>query len=301
MEFINLSMQKQRIFISGKNGQLGQALQKIYKSFPEFEMLFFSREELDITNTGKIQQLFTQYLPTCFINCAAYTGVDKAETDREKAFNINALAVGNIAALCKQFNCLLIHISTDYVFDGKGMEPYKEDDVTNPVNYYGFTKREGERLAFENNARSIIIRTSWVYSPYGSNFVKTMVRLMRERKEISVVSDQFGCPTYAADLALAIMLIVKKMLYDNTSKTPVHFPQVYHFSNSGAITWFEFAEEIKKITGSDCIIKSINTSAYPTPAKRPGYSVLDCNKIVSQFQIEKKNWKLGLVTCLSEF
>ncbi len=240
---------------------------------------------------------FLQHTPACFINCAAYTGVDKAEADRENAYNVNALAVQKIADLCKKNNCLLIHISTDYVFDGNCIEPYKEDDITIPVNYYGFTKREGERLAMETNSRSIIIRTSWVYSLYGSNFVKTMIRLMNERNEITVVNDQSGSPTYAEDLAEAIMTIAKKLLYDqNESLMPL--PQVYHYSNSGAITWYEFAEEIKKQIGSGCIISPINTLAYPTPAKRPAYSVLDCSKITSHFQIETNNWKSSLKICL---
>ena len=177
-------MQKPTIIVSGKNGQLGNELQDVCVLFPQFNYRFFARDELDISNCNAIEKIFKKYKPQYFINAAAYTAVDKAETDQESAYLINAEATGNIAKICNQYNTKLIHVSTDYVFDGTGKEPYKENDTTNPVNYYGYSKWTGEQLALENNPHAIIIRTSWVYSVYGNNFVKTMLRLMKEKKRI---------------------------------------------------------------------------------------------------------------------
>ena len=195
------------ILVSGKKGQLGSELKDI-ASKDNYQFIFTDRDDLDITNENILKEAFGKYKPAFFINCAAYTAVDKAETDQATAYKINAEAVGNIAKQCHQYNTRLIHISTDYVFDGKGTQPYTTDDKTDPVNYYGYTKLTGEQLALNNNPQTIVIRTSWVYSMHGANFVKTMLRLMKERKELNVVSDQFGSPTYARDLAEAIMQIV---------------------------------------------------------------------------------------------
>jgi len=291
------------ILVSGKNGQLGKELQKLAISNQNFQFVFFDRDELNIADEQSLKNTFEKFSPSYFINCAAYTAVDKAETERELAYKINAEAVGNIARQCTQFNTKLIHISTDYVFDGKANQPYKEDDATNPVNYYGYTKLSGEELAIKNNSDTIIIRTSWVYSEYGNNFVKTMLRLMNERKEINVVNDQLGSPTYAKDLAEVIVEIINRDSTvnetENSKLKTQNFQGIYHFSNDGIISWYDFAVAIKEIKQLDCIINPIPTSAYPTPAKRPAYSGLDKTKIVNTFNIELKNWKESLEECLA--
>ncbi len=232
---------------------------------------------------------FQQYQPHYFINCGAYTLVDKAETEKELSEKINGENVGYIAELCKQFNTTLIHVSTDYVFDGNAKHPYKTDDATNPVNFYGQTKLIGENLALAKNDKTIIIRTAWVYSSFGKNFVKTMLRLMSERNEISVVNDQLGTPTYARDLATAICEIIAsgKEKYG-----------VYHFTNTGIISWFDFAVEIKKLAGLNCTVHAIATSQFPTPAKRPHYSVLDKSKIAQDYSVQLKDWKVSLKECM---
>jgi dTDP-4-dehydrorhamnose reductase len=298
-------LNNQTVLVSGKNGQLGKELQDIVSSNPQTEeYIFFDRDELNIADELALKNAFQKYQPSFFINCAAYTAVDKAETEQEKAYLINAEAVGDIAKQCHQFNATFIHISTDYVFDGKGTQPYKEDAETNPVNYYGYTKWMGEQLALNNNQKTIIIRTSWVYSKYGNNFVKTMLRLMNERKEINVVNDQLGSPTYAKDLAEAIVEIVNSQwsMVNSENATSSHVSpftsHVYHFSNEGIISWYDFAVAIKEIKQLDCIVHPIPSSSYPTPAKRPAYSGLDKTKIVKAFNIQLKNWKESLNECL---
>jgi dTDP-4-dehydrorhamnose reductase len=284
------------ILVSGKNGQLGKELQDISAADANNQYVFFDREELNIADETALENAFEKYQPSFFINCAAYTTVDKAETEQEQAYKINAEAVGNIAKQCHQFNTTLIHVSTDYVFDGKGTEPYKSDDKTDPVNYYGYTKWLGEQLAINNNPNTIIIRTSWVYSKYGNNFVKTMLRLMKERKEINVVNDQLGSPTYAKDLAEAIIEIISGQR-STVNGQPFG---IYHFSNDGIISWYDFAVAIKEIKQLDCIVNPIPTSSYPTPAKRPAYSGLDKSKIANTFKIQLKDWKESLNECLKE-
>lgn len=291
------------VLVSGQNGQLGKELQNLAALYPNFQFTFFDKDELNIADEKSLQLMFQKYSPSFFINCAAYTAVDKAETEKEIAFKINAEAVGNIAKQCSEFNTTLIHISTDYIFDGNASQPYKEDDETNPVNYYGYTKLKGEELALQNNKNTIIIRTSWVYSEYGNNFVKTMLRLMTERKEINVVNDQFGSPTYAGDLAEAIVEIIKSQNIDKTFNSQLSafgLNNVFHFSNEGIISWYDFAVAIKEIKQLSCIVNSIPTSSYPTPAKRPAYSVFDKTKIISTFHIQLKNWKESLQKCLAQ-
>jgi dTDP-4-dehydrorhamnose reductase len=288
-------MRKPTIIISGKNGQLGNELQDACVLFPQFNYRFFARDELDISNTNAIEKIFKKYKPEYFINSAAYTAVDKAESDQEAAYLINAEASGNIAKTCKQYNTKLIHVSTDYVFDGNGKAPYKEDDTTSPVNYYGFSKWMGEQLAVENNEPTIIIRTSWVYSVYGNNFVKTMLRLMKERKELNVVNDQIGSPTYAKDIAEVILQII---VQSNEMK---NFQRgIYHFSNDGVISWCDFADTIRAIKKFECVVHPIPTAQYPTPAKRPAYSVMSKEKICKTFGIISKDWKQSLEECLSK-
>ena len=280
------------ILVTGANGQLGSEMQVISTAYPNFTFLFVTKNELSIDDTEAVKIYFNQHKIDFCVNCAAYTAVDKAETEIEKALLINATAVGNLAAICKMHHTQFIHISTDYVFDGTATTPYKEDNVVSPVNSYGATKLKGEELALQNNPSSIIIRTSWVYSSFGNNFVKTMLRLMKDKEQISVVSDQVGCPTYAADLAGAIMKII-------TTKNPAEQAGIYNYSNAGIINWHQFAMAIKEISGSKCLVNPIPSIQYQTPAKRPAYSVLDTSKIQKNFDIQIPEWKDSLQKCLA--
>jgi dTDP-4-dehydrorhamnose reductase len=282
-------MIKQSIMVTGSNGQLGTELKELASSFTLYNFIFLSKEELPLQHFESVKKIFRDNHPQYCINCAAYTAVDKAETEKELAFRINGEAVGVLAAVCKEYDCRLVHVSTDYVFDGTASVPYKEDASTNPQSIYGASKLEGERKAHEYNPGSIIIRTSWVYSEFGKNFVKTMLKLMNEKEEINVVSDQYGSPTYAADLAEMILQIIK---FQNWQ------PGVYHYSNDGVISWYDFALMIKELSGSKCKVNPISTAQYPTPAKRPAYSVLDKTKIQQTFEISLRNWKNSLANCL---
>jgi dTDP-4-dehydrorhamnose reductase len=284
-------MQKPLIIITGKDGQLGFELSQIQNHYSnQFDFLFTNRSELDLMNEASIEAFINKHQPKYFINCAAYTAVDKAETEKEIAYAINATATAIIAKNCATINCQLIHISTDYVFDGEKKVPYLPLDETSPLNIYGASKALGEKLAIENNSQSIIIRTSWVYATHGKNFVKTMLKLMNERDEINVVADQIGCPTNAADLASAIMQIVLKLNNDDAFK----HSNLYHYSNTGNISWFQFAQSIKEIANLNCKVNPIPSAAYPTPAKRSNYSVMDTSYIADDFGIEIKDWKTSL-------
>lgn len=280
-----------KIVITGSNGQLGSEIREAASRYPSIDFLFFSRNELSIADKSALQSVFQTHQPDFFINCAAYTAVDKAEEEKKLAAEINGTAVGEIARLCEAEKCRLIHISTDYVFDGLADRPLKESDAVAPVNAYGESKLLGEMLALSNNPGAIIIRTSWVYSSYGKNFVKTMIRLMKEKESIGVVSDQIGSPTYAADLAQAILQIITSGKWT---------PGVYNYSNDGVISWFDFAMEIKKLTDASCVVIPITTAQFPTPAKRPGYSVLDKTKIQNTFNIPLSDWKESLRACVQK-
>ena len=282
------------ILVTGANGQLAKEFGVLAAFYPQYHFLFTSRENLPIEDFAAVGTYFEQHKIDCCINCAAYTAVDKAETEKEKAFLINATAAGNLAALCKVHNTLLIHFSTDYVFDGNGTVPYKETDAVNPVNVYGESKLKGEQLLLHNNPATIIIRTSWVYSQFGNNFVKTMMRLMKEKESINVVNDQFGCPTYAAALAAAVMQLIGK--YPGRQLRDA----IFNYSNEGVISWYDFSLAIKEITGSACSVNPIPSSQYPTPAKRPHYSVLDTGKIKREFQIVIPGWKESLRECIAK-
>lgn len=278
------------ILVTGANGQLGKELKQLSPSFPQFEFIFLSREDLPIHHFEMVRHYFKTYQPDYLINCAAYTAVDRAEQEKELAFQVNGEAVGVLAAVCKENDCRFIHISTDYVFDGTATTPYKEIFPPHPTSVYGASKLEGEKQAIKLNPDSIIIRTSWVYSEFGKNFVRTMVRLMQEKEEINVVNDQLGSPTYAADLAEAILQIISFKQWH---------PGIYNFSNKGIISWYDFAVAIKELTSSNCKVNPISTSQYPTAAKRPAYSVLDNSKIQEVFGIQPKEWEESLETCLS--
>ncbi len=291
--------EKKTILVTGANGQLGSEMQVISTAYTAYHFLFVTKAELPIDDNGAVKKYFGSHTIDFCINCAAYTAVDKAETEKEKAYLINAEAVGNLAMICKEYNTTFIHISTDYVFDGTAAGPYNEDSPVSPVNLYGASKLKGEALAMQNNPHSIIIRTSWVYSSFGNNFVKTMLRLMSEREAINVVSDQQGCPTYAADLAAAIMHIIGQLQQPSMIlNEPLPASAIFHYSNKGITTWYEFALAIKDLSGSKCAVNPIVTSQYPTPAKRPQYSVMDTAKIQRKFNLNIPEWKDSLKNCL---
>ena len=286
-------MSKPLIVVTGKNGQLGSELQLLAPSFDAaYDFLFVDRSQLDLSSNDSIDNFFAANTPSVVINCAAYTAVDKAETDREAAFQINGAAVGKLAAHAAAVNALFITVSTDYVFNGNGTSPYLPSDPTDPINYYGESKAFGEQLALVNNPNSIIIRTSWVYSRFGNNFVKTMMRLMGERPSLNVVGDQIGAPTYAADLAAAIMHIVTQKAEGNKHSG------IYHYSNRGNISWYDFAVAIGKLIHSNCAVTKIGSEAFPTPAKRPRYSLMDCSAIIQDFGVDQPAWEDSLKVCI---
>jgi dTDP-4-dehydrorhamnose reductase len=284
-------MAKPTILVTGANGQLGRELQVLAAAYPAYTFIFTDRTQLPIDDAQQVAAFFTTHQPTACINCAAYTAVDKAETDQEAAFRINGDAPGYLAAACKTLNTKLIHISTDYVFDGNSATPLKETDPTGPINIYGASKLAGEQKAMATHPDgTLIIRTAWVYSEFGNNFVKTMIRLMKERPSINVVDDQLGSPTYAADLAAAILQIL----------TSPHFtPGVFHYSNEGRISWYQFALAIKDHLGSPCAVNPIPSSQFPTPAKRPHYSLLDKALIRKTYQLAIRNWNMALADCIA--
>jgi dTDP-4-dehydrorhamnose reductase len=280
------------ILVTGSNGQVGRCLQHFESAYPHYRFIFMGREHLPIQDFRLVDQVIESIKPEIIINAAAYTAVDKAEEEMESANLINGYAVGNLASAAKREGARFIHISTDYVFDGKNKEPYTENDAVNPLNTYGKSKLLGEQYAQRENPESIIIRTSWVYSPFGSNFVKTMLRLMSTRDSVSVVDDQTGSPTYAYDLASVLLQI-------STNQTQ-WYPGIYHYSNIGNITWYQFAAAIKKAKGYDCELKPITTGEFPTAAQRPYYTVMNCGKIVQQLGVELKPWEPGLMECLTK-
>jgi len=279
-----------KIFITGSHGQLGRELQSLAPEFPQHNFFFFDRSTLPVEDPDASQAFLTREKPQWLINCAAYTAVDKAETEKETAFEINGDAPGYLANACRKTNTRLIHISTDYVFDGNSATPIKETDPTGPINTYGASKLEGERQAArEHSDGTIIIRTSWVYSEFGNNFVRTMIRLMKERPAVSVVNDQIGTPTYAADLAATILHIVGY---------PGFTPGIFNYSNEGKISWFDFAIAIRDAIGSTCKVNPIPTSQFPTPARRPHYSLLDKTHIQNIYGVSIPEWQPSLLTCL---
>ena len=279
------------VLVTGANGQLGQSLQFIAPNFPEIQFVFCYSADLDITNLDKCKQVFTQFKPNFCINAAAYTAVDKAESEPEKAHLINVVGAKNVAEVCKEHHSILLHVSTDFVFDGNKQTPYNEEDLPNPTGIYGKTKLEGEIEIQKIWAKHFIVRTSWVYSQFGSNFMKTMLRLASERDTISVVNDQIGTPTNAIDLAEVLIKIITEHLKLNAE----HYG-LYNFSNEGQCSWYDFAKKIFEINNVTIELKSIPTVSFPTPAKRPAYSVLDKTKIKKTFALDIKNWEESLKT-----
>lgn len=280
------------VLVTGGSGQVGQALQSIQKEYDNISFYFADSNEGNLTDENALQALFEKTKPDFCINAAAYTAVDKSESEPEKAEAINVSGVGNLAKTCAGFNCTLIHISTDFVFDGNSTLPYTEDIPTDPQGVYGRTKREGELEIGKFLEHYFIVRTAWVYSEFGNNFMKTMLRLAKERDQISVVNDQIGTPTYAVDLAQALLQIV------TSGKTAYG---VYHFSNEGLTSWHDFAREIFKLANSDIQLQAIPTTGFPTPAKRPAYSVLDKSRIKSVFHLTIRDWKEALQEAYESF
>ena len=280
------------VLVTGANGQLGQSIKFIANKYPTIQFIYTDYYEMDITNIESCTNAFLKYKPQFCINTAAYTAVDKAESEPEKAHLINCIGSKNLAEVCKEYDTILLHISTDFIFDGASKIPYLESDLPNPQSVYGQTKLEGE-IAIQNTwEKHFIIRTSWVYSQFGANFMITMLRLASERDSLSIVSDQIGTPTNAVDLAEALLTIIQSPNTHNPSLTTFG---IYNFSNEGQCSWYDFAAAIFKQKELKMDLKPIPTSAYPTPASRPAYSVLDKTKIKNTFNIEVNEWKTSLV------
>jgi len=278
------------ILVTGANGQLGSEIQKLSMEF-NGNFFFTDYQDLDITDRLALSNFCHSNNIDTIINCAAYTAVDKAEEDKVTADRINHLATKYLAEISKENNISLVHVSTDYVFDGKAFQPYSESNPVNPQSVYGKTKLDGENILLQINPKnSIIIRTSWVYSSFGANFVKTMLRLGKEKDELSVIFDQIGTPTYANDLAAAILNILEQLKSDSI--------EVYHYSNEGVCSWYDFAKTIFELSNIQCQVNPIETVQYPTPATRPHYSVLNKSKIKNQFKLTIPYWKDSLQNCL---
>ncbi|WP_378104157.1 dTDP-4-dehydrorhamnose reductase [Chryseobacterium sp. sg2396] len=279
-----------KILVIGGNGQLGSCIRKIASEFElDYEFSFTDSQTVDITNEDQVNSFFTEYKPDYCINASAYTAVDLAEKENEKAFAVNADGVGYLAQACKDINAILIHVSTDYVFDGETNLCYSEDDFTNPIGVYGESKLKGEELAMEINPKTIILRTSWLYSEFNKNFVKTMLNLFSQKDELGIVGDQFGQPTNATDLAEAIMSIIE---------TREKKYGIFHFSNYPETTWFEFAEKIAEFSGSKIKLNKLTTDQYPTPAKRPKRSTMCLDKIEKVYNVETRHWENSLEECI---
>ena len=284
------------ILVTGSKGQVGQELKILSEKFPSFSFLYIDVEELDITDALAVNAFFKKnnQINYC-INCAAYTAVDKAEEQKDLAFKVNATGVKNLMDTCNNINAKLIQLSTDYVYHNKQNTPFKEDDETNPQGVYASTKLEGDKIALTGGG--MVIRTSWVYSSFGNNFVKTMLRLGSEREELGIIFDQIGTPTYARDLASVILQIIEK--FENEKINKDLFSDIYHFSNEGVTSWYDFAMAIFEIKNIVIKVNAIETKDYPTPAKRPPFSLLNKNKIKNTFGVEVPYWRESLEECLA--
>jgi dTDP-4-dehydrorhamnose reductase len=285
---------KKLVIVTAANGQLGWEMQQATFGLSEIEFKFFGSKELDITDFEKVAETINDLKPTYVVNCAAYTAVDNAEDDKEKAFLINADAVGNLAKCCKNLGATLIHISTDYVFNGNSETPYMPLDKCDPIGVYGKSKYNGECQIAESAESAMIIRTAWVYSSHGNNFVKTMLRLGKERGELGIVSDQFGGPTYAKDLAKNIVALIENEAKPNGI-------EIHHFTNDGVCNWAEFAQEIFSQAKINCNVNFIRTEDYPTKAKRPKYSVLNNASFFNKYPfLQNRKWQKALRECLEK-
>ncbi len=293
---VNDKSEIKRILITGANGQVGRELKVLAEFYPDWEFYFTGSEDLDITEASSVQQFFDQHQINTCINCAAYTAVDKAETDEKTARLVNVAGVENLAKTCAISKATLIHYSTDYVYHGHQNRPYQETDATNPQGVYATTKLEGDLKALAIHPHTLVIRTSWVYSSFGHNFVKTMLRLGADRDKLTVIFDQIGTPTYARDIAAATLLILEKL--DTLSISEV--AGIYHYSNEGIASWYDFAKAIFELRNISCHVLPIETKDYPTPAARPHFSVLNKAKIKTTFGLEIPHWRESLENCLKE-
>lgn len=282
-----------KVLVTGSNGQLGSEIRKLENNFTDFQFIFTDIDELDLLDFNVVKEFVANENISICLNCAAYTAVDKAEDEEELAMKVNVDAVENLAKVCEQNNVFLIHISTDYVFNGEMNRPYLETDITSPNSVYGWSKLKGEESVFENTSRAIIIRTSWLCSSFGNNFAKTMLRLGTEKTELGVVFDQVGTPTFAADLAIAMLKIAQQ-----ADSKPIQ--EIYHFSNEGAISWYDFAKAIMEEAGVSCIVNPIESKNFPTKARRPFYSVLNKEKIKKDFNIKIPYWRNSLKGVIQE-
>jgi len=280
-----------KILVTGSKGQLGNEIRVLAEDYPDFDFIYTDVDELDITDQFKVETFFVEHKPQAIINCAAYTAVDKAETNEATAYLINAMAVENLAKSAAAIGALIVQISTDYVFDGKSYLPYYETDKTNPQSAYGRTKLAGENAVFKYASKGIILRTSWLYSAFGNNFVKTMIKYGIEREELNVVYDQIGSPTYARDLAKAILDIIPTAMHHSGT-------ELFHYSNEGVASWYDFAKIIIDFSGIRCDIKPILTKDYPLPASRPCFSVLSKSKVKDIYKIKIPYWSDSVKDCI---
>ncbi len=297
IDFLTIMMifMRKKILVTAANGQLGREISELASDFKEYDFTFLNRLLLDLSDIDAIHNYFDNNQFDVIINTAAYTTVDKAEKDVSCAKAVNTDAVRKLAEIAKKKSTQLIHLSTDYVFDGKNYRPYKETDLTNPQSIYGQTKLDGEQeLLAIDPANSVIIRTSWLYSSFGSNFVKTMLRLGKEQDKLGIIFDQIGTPTYAKDLAMMILNGIQNSKFKSPNC------EVYHYSNEGVCSWYDFAKTIFEISNITCKVNAIETKDYPTPAKRPYYSVLNKAKIKSELEISIPYWKDSLRECLKK-
>lgn len=280
----------QTVLVTGSKGQLGNEVQVLASSYPQFEFIFTDVEELDICDREAVENYFAERKIDVLLNCAAYTAVDKAEEDVELCYRINEKAVGILGEVAAQYGTRMVHVSTDYVFDGTNYLPYTEDRPVCPATVYGKSKLAGEQLLMDVCPAAVIVRTSWLYSSFGNNFVKTMIKLGRERDTLNVIFDQVGTPTYAADLADALLQVVSADKF---------IPGVYHYSNEGVCSWYDFTIAIHQIAGIDCRVLPIESKDYPAKTPRPHYSVLNKSKIKSNYNIQIPHWEDGLRRCMA--
>lgn len=278
------------VLVTGANGQVGSEIRFLSSTTPYLTFVFVDRDELDITSQESVTAFFSQQKFDVLINCAAYTAVDKAESEKETAFKINAEGAGNLAAVCRKNNCSYLHISTDFIFDGTASVPVTESQKPNPLSVYGASKLAGDEIVVKENPGSVILRTSWVYSSYGNNFVKTILKLCKEREGLNIIADQTGTPTYARDLAAAILHIIQQ---------PEWKPGVYNYSNEGTASWYDFAVAIRDLAELKTQINPIETSQYPTPAARPKFSVLNKRKVKETFGLQIPYWRHSLQQCIA--
>lgn len=283
-----------KILVTGANGQLGSEIRELSKGSPH-RFIFCGSKELDITDKQAVQVIFSREKVDVLLNCAAYTAVDKAESEKTRALLVNEDGCKNLAESCKTHNVVMVNVSTDYVFDGKNYSPYQEEQKTNPIGFYGYSKLKGEEAITRSSAKAVTIRTAWVYSSYGSNFVKTMLKLGKEREKLTVIEDQIGSPTYARDLGKFMLYLID----DEEFMHAIGGHELLHFSNRGVASWYDFARAIMELKLIECEIKPIPTSAFPTPAKRPAYSVLSKLKVEKSFPgFEIPDWRVSLKACL---